>query len=130
MDDGFLVSDEVASNISGEDDEEDLRVSGTGIIVTNSGENEADRPSYFSKRRYCVNCRKGIHNTPDNDSRCKGKGCDCRCQTHYIGLDGRVRPYGIPDDSNKKECRKETTAGTDEIGLLVEQWRKLHSSRR
>lgn len=56
-----------------------------------------------SIRNYCTSCRKGIHTGVNSKKeiirRCKGVDCECKCRTHYVGLDGKLRPYGTPDNS-------------------------------
>lgn len=100
--------DNVGSHLSGEDDEEDLAANGKGL-VTGRVQEDSERPAWLgsSKKYYCVNCRKQIHNTPDNENRCKARGCECKCRTHYIGKDGIARPYGTPDDSDERAKKQE-----------------------
>lgn len=73
---------------------------------------------------FCSNCKKGIHSTPGK-FRCKNSDCECKCQTHYIGKDGKLRPYGIEDDStfNDVEVKAETESN-DVIAKINEQYRK------
>jgi len=59
-----------------------------------------DRGWFIGRKYYCTNCRKAIHNRPDNIQICKGHGCDCPCQTHYVGGDGMTLiPHGQKDTS-------------------------------
>ena len=60
----------------------------------------------ITTRVYCVNCRKGLHNTKDKE-RCRGKDCECRCRYFYVDGNGYLvrngdKPKDHPED-NKKE---------------------------
>lgn len=90
----------------GDDDEEELAANGKGLVVKNPVK---ERAAYIPPKIYCSRCQKGIHNISENDQRCLGsrkKGrsdCQCACQTHYVGRDGRLRKHGTPDDSKTLE---------------------------
>ena len=126
-------TDNVADKLSGDDDLEDLEKNGKGLVTGRVPEDK-ERPAWLSSfiRYYCSNCNKGIHNTPENDLRCKRRGCECRCQTHYIGQDGIARPYGIPDDSAERAKKLETkyTPQSDaEFQKLMEEYRKTRDGK-
>lgn len=108
MSEDLRFKDHVGSHFSGDDDEDDLTANGKGL-VTGRVQEDSERPAWLgsSKKYYCTNCRKQIHNTPENQNRCKGRGCECRCRTHYIGKDGIARPFGIPDDSEERAKKAE-----------------------
>ena len=122
----------VSSRISGEDDEEDLAATGTGLVVKNP---LRERAAYIPPKIYCTRCLKGIHNISENDQRCLGsrkKGrsdCQCPCQTHYVGKDGKLRKHGTPDDSFKKDALPKTNPENDaEIARLTAEWHALHKT--
>jgi hypothetical protein len=124
-----FYTDTVSDKFTGDDDEKDLETTGKGLVVRNTDDG-GEKPAWLAsfKRYYCSNCRQGIHNTPENDRRCKRNGCDCRCKTHYIGMDGRARPYGTPDDSAERleKDRPKIDADNDaEFQKLMEEYRRL-----
>jgi hypothetical protein len=122
-----FYSDTVSDKLTGEDDIEELEKTGKGLVI--SGSDHEERPAYLAttKRYYCSNCKKGFHNTPENDQKCKRKGCECRCLTHYIGRDGKARPYGTPDDSFTKELQVKPNPQADQIiAELSRKWAELH----
>lgn len=122
-----FYSDTVADKISGDDDLEDLQKTGKGLVLGRVPEDKECPPWLATyKRYYCSNCKRGIHNTPENDLRCKRKGCECRCQTHYVGRDGKARPYGTPDDSFTKDTELKTEPANDaEIEKIIAEYHKL-----
>lgn len=123
-----FYTDSVSDKISGDDDEKDLATTGKGL-VTGRVKEDSERPTWLSsnKRYHCSNCRQGFHNTPENDKKCKRRGCEYRCQTHYIGRDGRARPYGVQDDSFSKEDDLKLNPKTDSlIDKLNKEWNELH----
>ena len=83
-------------------------------------------------KSYCSNCRKGIHSTP-NKLRCKdASNCECKCQTHYVGQDGLLRPYGVIDDSLERmkssgELEEEKKAN-NVIDNINQEFNKLKES--
>jgi hypothetical protein len=78
----------------------------------------------------CANCRKQVHCIAgyENDGdpvellkdRC-GKDCECKCKTHYLGKDGKLKKYGTVDvstaldDFEKERPRNETDDFIDEL---------------
>lgn len=109
-----------------EDDVSDLEKNGTGLVVK-------ERAVYIPPKIYCKRCIKGIHNIAKNDKRCLGaKGtsdCQCPCQTHYVGRDGKLRPYDKPDDSLKKPDAQKPTAESDAfIEKINQQWHEDHGT--
>jgi hypothetical protein len=117
----------VSDKISGEDDLDDLEKNGKGLVVK-------ERAVYIPPKIYCTRCLKGHHNISENDQRCLGsrkKGrsdCQCPCQTHYVGRDGRLRKYNTPDDSNLNDDAKTSPESDAEFEKLQDQLRKLHPS--
>lgn len=98
--------DTVSAHLSGDDDLDDLETNGKGLVVRNPLK---ERAAYIPPKIYCTRCQKGIHNISENDQRCLGarkksrSDCQCACQTHYVGRDGRLRKHGTPDDSKTLE---------------------------
>lgn len=65
-------------------------------FVTN--EDEYKTSGFHGNRHFCIKCQQRKHSEP-NIKRCTGGACECKCNTHYVGKDGKLRPYGIADDS-------------------------------
>lgn len=108
-----FYSDTVSDKLSGDDDQ------------VFAGVDVKERAPYTPKKYYCTNCRRSIHNTPSNDQICKRNGCECKCQTHYIGRDGRPRPYGTKDDSKEDEAKPDPSYDAF-VDKLNEEWQKLN----
>lgn len=108
-----FYSDTVSDKFSGDDAE---------IL---GGVDVKERAAYTPKKYYCTNCRRSIHNKTTNDQICKRNGCECKCQTHYIGKDGRPRPYGTPDDSKEDIIRTDPKQDAF-INELNREWQKLN----
>jgi len=115
----IIYSDTVSDKLTGEEE----FVSGVDV-------KEDYHHPYIPNRYFCTNCSKGIHNTPDYEKRCKQKGCECKCLTHYVGYDGRIRPYGIIDDSDPKNQKPQSPRPKDDtIERIMTQWRSLKKSK-
>lgn len=120
--------DNISAHISDEIDEKELETNGKGLVVK-------ERAVYIPPKIYCTRCAKGIHNISEKDQRCLGsrkKGrsdCQCYCQTHYIGRDGRLRKYGTIDDSFTKEYIPKIDHSKDaEIEALNKKWHEEHGT--
>jgi len=72
---------------------------------------------------YCGNCKKTIHSTPGK-YRCNNSNCECKCQTHYIGVTGQLIPYGY-DDPARLSLEKESKPNK-ETDLLIEAINKSY----
>lgn len=83
----------------------DEEVVSQGVVTTGSeGGGSGIKAKAFSlKRNLCSNCKKGIHNTPEIDSRCTDKSCECKCKTHFLAPNGRPYPYGTPADKIRED---------------------------
>ena len=122
----------ISSKISDEDDELDLQTNGKGLVVK---ENLKERAAYIPPKIYCSRCKENIHNIAENDQRCLGsrkKGrtdCQCSCQTHYVGRDGKLRKYGTPDDSFTKDEEPKIDHSLDaEYARITAEYHKLHGT--
>lgn len=77
----------------------------------------------------CGNCNKKIHcvaGQKENDDkvvmvkdRCNKDACECRCRTHFIGKNGRLRKYGTVDNSTAIE--EPVVEYNDETEKLIQQ---------
>ena len=84
-------------------------VVGTGAAVISLEEGMGDP---YNARVLCTRCRGGdtpkkppVHCKVRNGQirmTCTSQDCECRCRTHYVGRDGRLRPYGSRDDSYER----------------------------
>jgi hypothetical protein len=121
-------TDSVSDKLSGDDDEKELETNGKGLLVK-------ERASYIPPKIYCRRCENGFHNIAENDQRCLGsrkKGrsdCQCACQTHYVGRDGKLRKYGVPDDSFTKNDELKIDHSMDaEIEKLTARWHEINGT--
>jgi len=114
----------------GDDDTEELERNGKGLVVKNPVK---ERAAYIPPKIYCSRCQKGIHNISENDQRCLGsrkKGrsdCQCACQTHYVGRDGRLRKHGTPDDSKTLEDLPKISSDPF-IEKINKEWHDAHGT--
>ncbi len=86
----------------------------------------------FAGTLRCSNCRgtktrRPIHCLVGKDGqprvRCtKTSVCECKCRTHYIGQDGRLRPYGVPDDSFSQSQPEVSPAANQRFEKILNSW--------
>ena len=80
------------------------------IGVAGSADDEINIKSAQYARFQCTNCAKrkihciagGKKGDPVEmlKDRCTNPECECRCRTHYIANNGRLRRYGTVDDTS------------------------------
>lgn len=97
--------------------------------VIESKENQYNLVGSQNHTYRCPNCRKNMHciggYKEEGDpvellkDRC-GKGCECRCRTHFIAKNGRLKKYGTVDDTDVLEGFTKTT-GRNETDDLIDE---------
>jgi hypothetical protein len=108
-------------------------------VIGVAGENQYNIIGAQHRTYQCPGCKKNIHciagfKEPGDPvellkDRC-GNDCECKCRTYYLAKNGKLRKYGLPDDTDVLEgfaTERERNSTDDLIDQINEEYRERHS---